>query len=83
MRKLYLTDDEPLPADKFSRLIKVWRLALELSQSRAAAQLGVPKRTLAKWEQSRQAPRGKYRARIALLFRLVSYHPPPDKCQNR
>lgn len=48
-----------------SKKLKSWRQRLKLSQSQAAAKIGVPVRTLQEWEQDRQSPRGL--ARTALL----------------
>ena len=52
-----------------SNQIRAWRKRRKLSQSAAAAALGIPVATLENWEQARYRPRGL--ALAALLGRIA------------
>jgi len=46
------------PSTRLAERIKEARSRLNLSQSQAASEWGISKRTLQEWEQSRREPRG-------------------------
>lgn len=54
---------------QFAKLLKAWRIRLELTQADAAERLGVPLRTLQGWEIARVAPRGYGRTALELIFK--------------
>jgi len=56
------------PSTRLAERIKEARNRLNFSQSQAAAEWGISKRTLQEWEQSRHDPRGLYREKIEAIL---------------
>ena len=57
-----------LPSPAMARAI---RLAADVSQERIAAELGVHRVTVARWEAGARRPRGQHRAAYAELLRQL------------
>lgn len=56
------------PSTCLAKRIQEARNRLNLSQSQAAAEWGISKRTLQEWEQSRHEPRGLYLEKIESIL---------------
>ena len=56
------------PSTRLAERIKEARNRLNLSQSKAASEWGISKRTLQQWEQRRCEPRGLYREKIEAIL---------------
>jgi len=54
--------------DTLTPLLTAWRHHHGLSQAETAVRLGIPARTVAKWEQEVQCPRSKNRDKIRALI---------------
>jgi transcriptional regulator with XRE-family HTH domain len=58
----------PSPAAR----LKAWRLSRGLTQAQVAEMLGVPKNTVARWEQQARRLRGLYRRAVEELMMTES-----------
>lgn len=56
------------PSTRLAERIKEARNRLNLSQSEAATEWGISKRTLQQWEQGRREPRGLYREKVESIL---------------
>jgi len=56
------------PSTRLAERIKEARNRLNLSQSQAAEEWGISKRTLQQWEQARREPHGLYREKIESIL---------------
>jgi transcriptional regulator with XRE-family HTH domain len=58
----------PRKTNDWINLLILWRLCFKLSQPAAGRVIGVPLKTLEKWEQRRQNPTGKNLAKLRKAF---------------
>jgi putative transcriptional regulator len=63
------------PSTGIAERIQEARNRLNLSQSQAAAEWGISKRTLQQWEQTRREPRGLYREKIEAILSKAEREP--------
>jgi DNA-binding transcriptional regulator YiaG len=66
-------------SEQLARQLKELRAALGLSQTQAAARLGIPRRTLISWENDQRTPGGLAMEALQAKLKMLAEAKPPVK----